>query len=226
MCGCLRGTKLDQANTGIPENREMREPWDSFLEELDLLTTKLGKIEEQSRKVAAGVAETPSPSTCHGIAFQVDPDDRDRARRLRHSLDCIRTASEDDIALQSNQVVGKFGESVDHRLVVASFNDHAPSVDVPGVAQPLEQRRSVFVLSNPKKADARNLACRLLRARRERPRRHRAAEKRDELAPGAVGTRVTSCPPLRSVHAAFPHTAPTSGVKRRSAYPAKDGGYA
>ena len=29
---------------------------------------------------------------------------------------------------------------------------------------------------------------------------------------GAVGTRVTSCPPLRSVHAAFPHTAPTSGV--------------
>ena len=76
MCGCLRGTKLDQANTGIPENREMREPWDSFLEELDLLTTKLGKIEEQSRKVAAGVAETPSPSACHRIAFQIDPDDR------------------------------------------------------------------------------------------------------------------------------------------------------
>jgi hypothetical protein len=28
----------------------------------------------------------------------------------------------------------------------------------------------------------------------------------------AVGTRVTSRPPHRSVHAAFPHTAPTSGV--------------
>ena len=52
----------------------------------------------------------------------------------------------------------------------------------------------------------------LLHPRREWPRRRRAAEQRDELAPGAVGTRVTSCPPLRSVHAAFPHTAPTSGV--------------
>ena len=28
----------------------------------------------------------------------------------------------------------------------------------------------------------------------------------------AVGTRVTSRPPHRSVHAAFPHTAPTSGI--------------
>ena len=28
----------------------------------------------------------------------------------------------------------------------------------------------------------------------------------------AVGTRVTSRPPLRSVRAAFPHTAPTSGI--------------
>jgi hypothetical protein len=28
----------------------------------------------------------------------------------------------------------------------------------------------------------------------------------------AVGTRVASRPPLRSVRAAFPHTAPTSGI--------------
>src|SRR5262245_40236570 len=52
----------------------------------------------------------------------------------------------------------------------------------------------------------------LLRARCERPRGRRTSEQVDEIAPGAVGTRVTSCPPLRSVHAAFPHTAPTSGV--------------
>ena len=30
----------------------------------------------------------------------------------------------------------------------------------------------------------------------------------------AVGTRVTSHPPLRSVGAAFPHTAPSSGIRR------------
>ena len=28
----------------------------------------------------------------------------------------------------------------------------------------------------------------------------------------AVGARLTACPPLRSVQAAFPHTAPTLGV--------------
>jgi len=42
----------------------------------------------------------------------------------------------------------------------------------------------------------------------------------------AVGMRVTSHPPHRSVRAAFPHTAPTSGNERRIAVPAKDGGYA
>jgi hypothetical protein len=32
----------------------------------------------------------------------------------------------------------------------------------------------------------------------------------------AVGTRVTSRPPPRSVRAAFPHTAPTSGIDGNS----------
>src|SRR5271157_3545634 len=50
---------------------------------------------------------------------------------------------------------------------------------------------------------------RLLRASRERPRRRSTAEKRDELASVAVGMRVTSHPPHRSVRAAFPHTVPT-----------------
>src|SRR5215813_13993643 len=52
---------------------------------------------------------------------------------------------------------------------------------------------------------------RLLRARRKRPRRCRAAEQRDELPAVAVGTPVTGRPPRGSVRAAFPHTALTSG---------------
>ena len=44
-------------------------------------------------------------------------------------------------------------------------------------------------------------------------------------SPVAVGTRVASRPPHRSVHAAFPHTAPTSGIERRCAGWAKVGGY-
>jgi hypothetical protein len=38
------------------------------------------------------------------------------------------------------------------------------------------------------------------------------AASRCSKMPFAVGTRVTSRPPHRSVRAAFPHTAPTSGV--------------
>src|SRR5258707_15382291 len=51
----------------------------------------------------------------------------------------------------------------------------------------------------------------LLRACRERPRSRHTAEHRDELASVAVGTPITGRPPHRTVHAAFPHTALTSG---------------
>src|SRR4051795_11032019 len=42
----------------------------------------------------------------------------------------------------------------------------------------------------------------------------------------AVGTLIAERPPHRAVRAAFPHTAPTSGVWRRTASPAKDEGSA
>src|SRR4051812_45284525 len=42
----------------------------------------------------------------------------------------------------------------------------------------------------------------------------------------AVGTLIAERPPHRTVRAAFPHTAPTSGVWRRTASPAKDEGSA
>src|SRR6478752_1941467 len=41
---------------------------------------------------------------------------------------------------------------------------------------------------------------------------HRLNRTSLRLAHVAVGTRVTSRPPHRTVRAAFPHTAPTSGV--------------
>src|ERR1700722_19943106 len=39
----------------------------------------------------------------------------------------------------------------------------------------------------------------------------------------AVGTSIAERPPLRSVRAGFPHTAPTSGVSRGSGQTATDG---
>src|SRR5262245_53229652 len=154
---------------------------DGFLKKLNLLATKLGKIEENSRQVAAGVGEAHGPSAGHGITFQVDPDDRDRARRFHRSLDRIWSGGENHIALESNQFFGEPGKSVN--IVVASFNNRAPPIDIPGIAQPLHKRSKVLARTTKlKNAEARNLACYLLRARRERP-SSRAAEQRDEGAP-------------------------------------------
>src|SRR5262249_12574531 len=53
---------------------------------------------------------------------------------------------------------------------------------------------------------------RLLRARREGPRRS-SVEERDEAAPcSGRDVRFIARPPHRTVRAAFPHTAPTLGV--------------
>src|SRR5262249_3207911 len=154
---------------------------DGFLKKLNLLATKLGKIEENSRQVTAGVGEARGPSAGHGITFQVDPDDRDRARRFHRSLDRVWSGGENDIPLEGGQFVGEPSKSI--KIVVASFNDCVPPIDVPGIAQPLHECGNVLGRATKlKKADAGNLACYRLRACRERPRGCRAAEQRDELA--------------------------------------------
>src|SRR5919108_4446130 len=93
---------------------------DGFLEEFNLFTAKLRKIEEQSSHVAAGVGETLDPSAHHRIAFQVEPDDRDSARRIHRSLNRIWSGSEDDIAPESNQLARESGKFVVDRLVITS----------------------------------------------------------------------------------------------------------
>src|SRR5262249_52239985 len=92
------------------------------------------------------------------------------------------------------------------------FDDHVPSFDVTGLLQSLKKRglkRVVVMRRVTEIADYRRR--RLLRTRRERQ-RSRRTEKRDELAPVAVGTLIAERPPHRSVRAAFPHTVPTLGI--------------
>src|SRR5438128_4630426 len=82
-----------------------------------------------------------------------------------------------------------------------------------------KKRASCTARVTSRMVDASRFSCggqdrhrRLLCPRCQRPPRRRAAEQRDELAAVAVGTRVTSRPPHRSVLAAFPHTVPTLGI--------------
>src|SRR6266540_7113293 len=88
-CGYLRGTKLDFADDGIPKDPEMGKRRHGFFEKFNLFATKLRQIEKQSRKVTARTAKTLSPPARHGIAFQVDSDDRDRARCSHCGLERI-----------------------------------------------------------------------------------------------------------------------------------------
>src|SRR5262249_30562280 len=66
-------------------------------------------------------------------------------------------------------------------------DDNILALNPPELAQPLpervEQGRPIGRERHPKETYPRHLSRRLLRARRERPRCRRAAEKRDELAP-------------------------------------------
>src|SRR5262245_54958484 len=112
-----------------------------------------------------------------------------------------------------DEIGGKRRQTIVMTFRPTIFDGYVSSFDIAYLIEPLTECgyliRSAVGRCAVEEADHRH--CGLLRLRPERPRR-RPAEQRDECAPGAVGTRVTSCPPLRSVHAAFPHTAPTSGV--------------
>ena len=168
-CGGLRGTKLDFADSGIPKHRQMGKRRHGFFEGLDLFAAELRKIEEQSRKVAARTAKTLGPPARHGIAFQVYSDDRGRARRPHCSLEGISRGGDDDIAFEIDQLVGEVGKPVERRFIDPGFNQRVLTVDVPGVAQPLDERRDIFIPGSLEKADPGDLATQLLRTPGERP---------------------------------------------------------
>jgi hypothetical protein len=110
--------------------------------------------------------------------------DGDR-RRCILGRECCGEASgcDDHSDLPANQLGRKFGKSF-HLLGPAVVDRYVLALDIAGFfealaksAQPLGNR---FGRSDLEKSDHRHR--RLLRARRERPRGHRAAEKGDELA--------------------------------------------
>ncbi len=104
-----------------------------FFEEFNLFAAELRKIEEQSRKVTARTAKTLGPPARHGIAFQVDSDDRDRVRRPHCSFERISRGGDDDIAFEIDQFVGEIGKSVES-FINSGLNQRILTVNVPSVA--------------------------------------------------------------------------------------------
>jgi hypothetical protein len=121
--------------------------------------------------IAAGMTsrscETPDPPVRHGIAFEVEADDRDRARRLHDGPDRIWVCSENDAALQGNKLAAEFINPVECALVKPGLQQHVLAVHISGLAQPLVECLGVLVLESLDAAeipDAPDFG-RLLRAR-------------------------------------------------------------
>ena len=109
--------------------------------------------------------------------------DGDRFGRLPGGLDLGRRSREDDVDIHADQLGRKFRQLVD-LFRPPELNDNVLALDIAEVAQARPQCLHPWRVSRggggTEEADPSNR--RLLRARRERPRR-RAAEKRDELPP-------------------------------------------
>src|SRR5262245_37359394 len=133
--------------------------------------------------------------------------------------------------LEPNEVGRELGKSLAESLRPAVLDHDGPALDPTELAQTLHGRSVPMAMARWRTGDEQSndrLRC-LLRPHHQWPRNvrcRRAAEQRDELAPVAVGTPIAGGPPRRSVLAAFPHTAPTSGVRRQIACRARDEGCA
>src|SRR5215471_2956192 len=100
--GCFCGTELNRPYRGIPQNTQTGKCWHGLPQELNLLPAQLRNIEKKSSKISARVTEAFRPSACHGIAFQIDPDDGNCARGSCGGPDRVWGSGKDDVALKVN----------------------------------------------------------------------------------------------------------------------------
>src|SRR5712691_6236143 len=110
-------------------------------------------------------------------------DDGYRRRGLAGGFERCRAAGKDHGDLEADQLGYEIRELADASLRHSVLDDDVLSLDVAELAQPLAECPGAEVIrSGCQITDARD-SDRLLRARRERPRRRGGAEERDELAP-------------------------------------------
>src|SRR5262249_5208516 len=116
------------------------------------------------------------------IGFEIDADDRNRLCRLRHCLDRIRVAGEDDAALEGDELANDLVEPLERGSDKSGIDPHVLPIDISGLAQPPEKTLGILAPGSMNGTDPAKSGRRLLRPRRERPPR-RAAKQCDEFAP-------------------------------------------
>jgi hypothetical protein len=109
-----------------------------------------------------------------GSDSKSDADDWNRARRFHRGADRIRVARENDVALERDKLARDFVKLVERRPGKPRFQQHILAVDISSLAQALHESLKVLAADIVDDPDPRKLASRLLRTRRERPRRSAA----------------------------------------------------
>src|SRR5262245_4652107 len=204
---------LGEIRTGrIYEHADRGGVGNHFVQQLKLLRHQEGVEIAYPCDVPAWSIEAGDKPKLYGIGPSLEHDRNCRGRSL--GSECGRGAGPGDHSdPPADKISGQGRQSIVMFLRPAVFDRDILPLDITGFLKTFTEgshkERVSSGCSAAEKPDHRHR--RLLRPRRERPRGRRAAEKRYERAPVAVGTPVTGRPPRGSVHAAFPHTALTSG---------------
>jgi hypothetical protein len=160
---------------------------EGFFEDLERLGGEVGLHHRQPSGVAARARQTRHVPEAGGIGMGSEYDGDRRGRRSRR-LRLGRGERKDEIDVHADQFGGVLTQLLDP-IRPPELDDDGLAFNVTEVAQAGPQRfdpgRPGSRGAEPQKTNARDL-CRLLRAGRERPRRHRATDERDECAPPHV----------------------------------------
>src|SRR5262249_43989181 len=137
-----------------------------------------------TRNIPTGPIQADDQAGLHGIAAYREYDWNGGGRRLGRKCRRNRTREEHGHSTAHQISCHRWQSIVSAFLVPAVFDGDAPSLDETGVIQALSKRLREFRIYVGWKAaeipDDRHRG--LLRARRKRPTRGRAAEQHDELA--------------------------------------------
>src|SRR5215831_13441068 len=135
-------------------------------------------------EVAPWSAETGDKARLHGVAARIEDDWDSRGRRLSRLCRGLAATGDNNRNLARNEIVDQLRQALIPTFRPSEFDRDVPPLDEACLTEALPkggQHRSVgHRRSAAEISDHRH---RLLRAHRERPRRRRAAEQRDELAP-------------------------------------------
>ena len=158
-----------------------------FFHQLDALCRRVRIDRAQTGDVAARPRQTGDKAGFNRIEGH-RKDDRNRLGRLPGGVDRLRAAGDDDIDLETNQLGGKFGETLYAPAGKPILNVNIFSFDVAQLLQPLTKRRVVDRHFNESQVTDAGNFLRLLRLRtsRQKDRQQRADKNKDCSAHSCV----------------------------------------